>query len=77
MAVLLTALTAIIAISVNFGAASAQVPSKAGRADRMALETNVVLDDHHASTDDIWGRPAPVPPDAERREHEEGHDDDD
>ena len=77
MAVVLTALTAIIAVSVNFGAASAQVPSRAGRADRTALESNVVPDDHHASATDIWGRPASVPLDAERREHEEGHDDDD
>lgn len=75
VAVVLTALTAVIAVSVNFGAASAQVPSEAGRADRTALENFVDKDDRTAGADAIWGRPPASGTDAEL--HEQGHDDDD
>ena len=75
LAVVLTAFMAIIAVSVNFGAASAQVPSRAveptvRRWSRRRPGRPSRLGDRHLGTTGV------VPLDAERREHEDGHDDD-
>ncbi|HTN99247.1 MAG TPA: hypothetical protein VL068_01125 [Microthrixaceae bacterium] len=85
VAVVLTAFTAIAAISINFGAASADMPSKAGEADRSALETRFELGnspavasdepvDPSATTSDIWGRPQRSYDDDQKRDHDD-HDD--